>query len=89
MARLYFSLLRICVARADLGAGFSESTGWAGPHGLYDPRGADILPAGVPSGPGTLPAQASALHRVRRIATFSTKDFVRYKDIDALRPEDV
>jgi len=32
---------------------------------------------------------AMSVHRVRRILTFNTRDFVRYKDVEAVRPEDV
>lgn len=32
---------------------------------------------------------AMNVHGVRRILTFNTKDFVRYKNVEALRPEEV
>lgn len=30
-----------------------------------------------------------SVHRIRLILTFNTKDFVRYKDVEAVRPEEV
>jgi predicted nucleic acid-binding protein len=32
---------------------------------------------------------AMSVHRIRLILTFNTKDFVRYKDVEAVRPEEV